>query len=313
MAWSKQTLTLPPTAPSVRQARDWVGEVLTGIGRPELADSARLSVSELVTNALLHALPPMSVHVRGTTDHPRVEVADQSLLPPQPRTRPVEIDPDDDLTWSTVGRGLDLVAAYSVAWGADIDPQGAGKVVWFEPSPELREEPASGAVFDLEAAIAELGEAEQPVALRPLALLGFPVELFSHLRVHFSELGRELRLLALTNPGRYPLAVRFAETFLRVEHERRQVLGLGSLDRALATGIDALDLHYSIPASASTTMGEIAAMLDEVYDSFADETLLVMQPAPELLALQHWYLGEFVRQGRGEQPSRWTGPTALRL
>lgn len=307
MAWSKQTLSLPPAAPSVRQARDWVGEVLTGIGRPELAESARLSVSELVTNALLHAVPPMSVQVRGTTDHPRVEVADQSLLPPQPRTRPVEIDPDDELTWSTVGRGLDLVASYSVAWGADIDPHGAGKVVWFEPSPDLREEPTPGAVFDMEEAIAGFGGPDDPETMRTLHLLSFPVELFSHLRVHFNELGRELRLLALTNPERYPLAVEFAEVFLRVEHERRQVLGLDALERAMAAGIDVIDLRYEIPASSVDTMERIGDLLDQVYDSLAEESLLVIRPPEELLELQHWYLGEFVRQGRGEAPTPWRG------
>ena len=307
MAWSKQTLALAPSAPSVREAREWVGEVLTGIGRPELAESARLSVSELVTNALLHAYPPMSVHVRGTTDHPRVEVADQSLLPPQPRTRSEEIDPDDEMTWTTVGRGLDLVASYSVAWGADIDPRGAGKVVWFEPSPDLREEPAPGAVFHMDEAIAELGGPVEPDDMRTLELLSFPVELFSHLRVHFNELGRELRLLSLTNPERYPLAAKFAETFLRVEHERRQVRGLDALERAMAAGIDTIDLRYEIPVSACTTMGEISELLDRIYDSFVDETLLVIRPAPELLALQHWYLGEFVRQGRGEAPTPWRG------
>jgi anti-sigma regulatory factor (Ser/Thr protein kinase) len=308
--WSKQTLILTPQPPSVRRAREWVTDVLIGIGRPELAESARLSVSELVTNALLHADPPMRVEVRGTTAHPRIEVSDQSLQPPEPRRRPV--DAGDELTWSTGGRGLNLVAAHSVAWGADIDPRGRGKVVWFEPSPEPREQPIAGAVFDLDEAIESLGgQIDDPDAMRDLTLLGFPVDLFLHLRLHFNELGRELRLLALTEPERYPIAVQFSETFLQVEHERRQVRGLDALERAAAAGLDRIDLRYVVPRSAGATMSRMSTLLEEIYRDFDDDSLLAVLPGDDLLALQRWYLGEFIAQADGSAPTPWTGPTRL--
>jgi len=97
--WNKRTLALPASAPSVRLARDWVTGVLTDIGRHELAESARLAVSELVTNAILHAEPPMTVHVRGTVEHPRIEVTDQSMVPPQQRHTHPPVDVDDEFSW----------------------------------------------------------------------------------------------------------------------------------------------------------------------------------------------------------------------
>jgi anti-sigma regulatory factor (Ser/Thr protein kinase) len=308
--WSKQTLALQASPPSVRQARAWVAHVLTEIGRPELAESARLVTSELVTNALLHADPPMTITLRGTREHPRIEVTDHSLSPPRPRTVRPEIDREDELTWTTGGRGLDLVASYAAAWGADIDPRGEGKVVWFEPAAEPREAAAPGAVFDLDQALADRDlPSSEPEEMMEVDLLDFPVELFPQLRLHFNELGRELRLLTISNPERFPIALEFTEIFLQVEHERRQVRGLDALDRAVAAGIETLDLHYVAPRTAAVTMPRVSELLEEVYATFPEDTLLAVRPAPDLVALQRWYLGEFARQGAGEAPTPWTGPT----
>jgi len=45
----------------VQDARRWVADLCTKIGRPELSECAQLGVSELVTNALLHGEPPINV------------------------------------------------------------------------------------------------------------------------------------------------------------------------------------------------------------------------------------------------------------
>lgn len=314
MPWSKQTLALPPNPASVRKAREWVARALGEIGRPELADSARLAVSELVTNALLHGDPPLAIQLRGTVEHPRIEVADGSLAPPQLRPRPSTITIDDDLSLLTVGRGLDLVACHCEAWGADIDARGAGKTVWFEPRAQARSEPVDGDVFDLDEAVARYAATsaqDAPEDMIEIELLGFPVELFVHLRAHFYELGRELRLLALDDPQRYPLAVRYASSVLRAEFERRQVLGLDELERAIEAGAETADLRYRIPASAPKSMADLGTLLDQIYETFAGDGMLALDPPPELVALQRWYLGEFRAQGAGEPPTRWDGPTSL--
>jgi hypothetical protein len=293
-------------------ARDWVAGVLREIGRGELADSARLAVSELVTNAILHADPPMTVHVRGTTEHPRVEVSDQSLVPPQRRHSDLLVDLDDDFSWTTMGRGLDLVATHAVKWGAEISPNGLGKVVWFEPSAGPREDPAEGEVFTMdEALVGHAAEPADPESLVTVKLLGMPVELFTHLRLHFNEIGRELRLLAISDGDRYPLAVAFAETYLQVEYERRQVRGLEVLDRAIANGDDEVDLTYAAPPTAPTTMARLDDLLTEVYDRLTGKVLLSVRPPALLLDLKRWYLGEFRRQAAGEAPTRWRGPLRL--
>jgi hypothetical protein len=296
----------------VRLARDWVTGVLEEIGRGELAESARLAVSELVTNAILHAEPPMTVHVRGTVEHPRIEVTDQSMVPPQQRHTHPPVDVDDEFSWSTVGRGLDLVASFARRWGADIDPRGFGKVVWFEPAAEARETPAEGELFDLDEAIAQLGETPiNPDEMITIELRNMPTGLFAHLRLHFNELGRELRLLAISDPDRYPIAAEFADVYLQIERERRQVVGLEDLDEAMATGKETVDLVYQVPATAPESMTRIAGLLERIYRSFAEEKLLAVRPSPDLMSLQRWYLGEFSRQANGHPPVPWQGPTGL--
>jgi anti-sigma regulatory factor (Ser/Thr protein kinase) len=310
--WNKRTLALPASPPSVRLARDWVTGVLREIGRDELAESARLAVSELVTNAILHADPPMTVHVRGTPEHPRIEVTDQSLVPPQRRHSDLLLDLDDDFSWTTMGRGLDLVATHSVKWGADISPNGLGKVVWFEPSTAAHESPVDGEVFTMDDALVGLAaEPADPSTLVTIVLLGMPVEMFSHLRQHFYEIGRELRLLAISDGDRYPLAIAFSETYLQVEYERRQVRGLDTLDQAMADGIESIDLTYALPPTAPATMARLDALVKDVYSQLTGKVLLSIRPPEELIDLQRWYLGEFRRQSAGEQPMPWRGPLRL--
>jgi len=312
--WNKRTLAVPASPPSVRLARDWVSGVLRELGHDDLADSARLAVSELVTNAILHAEPPMTVTVRGTPEHPRVEVTDQSLMPPQRRGSERLIDVDDERSWATMGRGLDLVASYSVRWGADISPNGLGKVVWFEPSPSVRETPTEGEVFTMDDALHDLPAVPVDESeLLPVRLLGMPVDMFASLRRHFNELGRELRLLAITDGDRYPLSVEFTEAYLQVEYERRQVSGVEALDRAIADGIDSVDLDYLVPPTAPETMHRLSGLLTAVYDELSGEVLLSVRPPDDVVDFEQWYFGEFVRQAAGEEPIRWDGPLRLIL
>lgn len=306
MPWNKRTLAIPAIPPSVRLARRWVSDVLEEVGRSDLVDSACLGVSELVTNALLHADPPVTIRVRGTVDHPRVEVTDQSLTPPQ-RTVPEE-QPEDFLT--TFGRGLDLVASHAAKWGSDVNFHGTGKTVWFEPAPEpgpADEVPA--VVFSLhDVGEDDAGESEERLTVR---FLGMPPALFLRLRTHLYELARELRLLELAEPEEHPLAAELVDLFMVVERERRRALGTDRLDQAIELGEDTVDLEYEVPATTPSTMERIGELLAELYERQSSKMLLTARPPEEVFELQRWYLDQFVRQGRGAAPTRWQGPTSL--
>lgn len=292
-----RALPLPATAPSVRLARDWVRDSLAAIGRNELAESAQLGVSELVTNALLHGEPPVEVRLRGTRDHPRIEVIDHSPEPPRTST----VDDEDEVR--TFGRGLSLVARISSRWGADLDHDRTAKSVWFEPAPNM-----NGAA-DLEGDVFDPGlspeEPASPGQTVRIELRNFPARLFRRLRIHQFELARELRLLATADPERYPVAARITEMAGPVDADRRATSGVRVLDEAIERGEEHIDLVYDVPAGAPARMQRLHDLIREAYDAFGAERLLTVVPPPELLALQEWYFGQFAAQGRGEPPVPW--------
>jgi anti-sigma regulatory factor (Ser/Thr protein kinase) len=308
---TKRSLVLPASPPSVKLARSWVSKVLEEIGREDLVDSAQLGVSELVTNALIHSRPPLSVRVRGTVDHPRIEVVDSSPVPPQRQPVAPEIEDVDDLNLTTFGRGLDLVAMMSNRWGSDLAHDGRSKSVWFEPSGELQgENPHEGEIFAFDPEIGHswTPDVDEQMALR---LLGVPARLFGELRRYHFEVRREMRLLALTDPHSYPLADELTEIFIRADAERRAAVGVSQLDQAITDGLESVDLEYLIPVSAPPTMGRIRDLLGEIYRIFSSDHLLALQPPEVLMDLQDWYFGEFVRQAAGKEPLRWSGPTSM--
>jgi anti-sigma regulatory factor (Ser/Thr protein kinase) len=125
-------VVLPPDPSSARRARRHVVEVLERAGLPGHADVAALLVSELVTNALLHARSAVTLRVDTGPTTVRVEVADAS--PRQLNRR--RYSPE-----SSTGRGLLLLEELASRWG--VDPRTGGKAVWFELPRELSAGPAA--------------------------------------------------------------------------------------------------------------------------------------------------------------------------
>ncbi|MFD8965025.1 ATP-binding protein [Streptomyces sp. NPDC059568] len=108
----------------VALARLELRKALAGWGLSELEDSAVLIVSELLSNAGLHAkvTPEQIIETRyfRSSGALRIEVHDGSSDRPQPRT------PDPE---ATDGRGLLLVDALADEWGV-ADRAGPGKMIW---------------------------------------------------------------------------------------------------------------------------------------------------------------------------------------
>lgn len=302
-------LNLPPLSleadpASVRKARAWVREILTRLDRHDIVSPAELGVSELVTNAILHGTPPITVRVRGTRDHPRVEIRDSSPRPPAVN---IELTDEEHLL-STFGRGLGLVALHAHAWGADLTPE--GKVVWFEPAEDPPDgNNLTGDVFDLDQTVQELvtesGATDVPIRVR---LLDMPVALYRRFRMRYYELGRELRLLALAHGDDYPVAAELAEVFLRTEQERRLTRGAEQLDALLASEDDRGDVELLVPHTSPQTSAKLLETLERADRFCREQRLLVLSASPVDLAFQRWYLGEIARQAAGEQPSAWPGP-----
>lgn len=110
---------------SVAQARRLTRSRLSGWSVCEdTCDTAALVVSELVTNAIVHAAGQRVVcELHDAEDLVRIAVCDEGCAPGDPR--PSSGQPDEEH-----GRGLLLVAAVSRAWGAQ--DTGPGLLVWAE-------------------------------------------------------------------------------------------------------------------------------------------------------------------------------------
>ncbi|GHF38363.1 ATPase [Kitasatospora xanthocidica] len=115
---------------------DWL-PAFTG-ERSAVTDDVLLMVSELVTNACMHAPGgPRELRLSWNGVRLRVEVTDASPVPP--RLRPFT-DPG-----RPGGHGLRVVDRLARAWGSL--PEGEGKLVWLEvPSPLEPLEPLERAV-----------------------------------------------------------------------------------------------------------------------------------------------------------------------
>ena len=108
--------------PCVAQARRFLLETLRSWNVPDLYADAVVVVSELVTNAITHAVCPCDLRLALLPDVLRVAVTDSGAGAPEPRQASATREG---------GRGLYLVNALTSAWGMEPNPDG-GKVVWAE-------------------------------------------------------------------------------------------------------------------------------------------------------------------------------------
>jgi anti-sigma regulatory factor (Ser/Thr protein kinase) len=322
---------LPRRASSVPAARRFVAERLTDLARDDLLYAARLGVSELVTNAVLHAAgDAVEVHVapEGDTGGVRIGVRDGYPVPPLARR------PGPDVA---VGRGLRLVESLSRSWGVRVEA--AGKVVWFVPLPDghldLGATPATAAAAAPGTTPDDPWERWEPVETErsmavassrylrehgmaqaetvQMRLLRLPLREFAALMVAHRELMREVNLV-MRRPGDVAgdegAGAVLPDRLVALAAELEEFRGVGAQteavrDAALARGETEIDLTYHLPVAAGPPCARLLDLLEEADAFCRKETLLTLAPPPGLLELRAWFLTEVVRQCAGEPPVPW--------
>jgi len=123
MSMKSVELILPAALTTPAEARAVVEAIGSDLPEPVLID-VKLLMTELVANALKHAnRGTQAVIIRIMWNHfVRVEVLDAGPM--------FNSDPRPPDTGTGSGRGLFLVDAVASAWG--VEPEEAGKKVWFE-------------------------------------------------------------------------------------------------------------------------------------------------------------------------------------
>lgn len=283
---------LPAEPASAGRARRFVSEVLGDWNLDSITDVATLLVSEVVTNAVLHAGTDLTVQLRRSSACLRVEVADGSTQSAARR----HYDRD-----ATTGRGLALVETLSDDWGVDAATE--GKTVWFD----MRLDTAVG--FEgtrwSPAAVSPTGSVAPAGAVddeREVRLEGAPLRLLRASVQMGDSVLRETALLALSGevvlgePSRWqPPAIDLARV-------------LGPAEEALGEGHQSADLTVTFPMEACEAALRRLSLIEEADRLAAEGELLTLPSLPEVAACRRWYLGEITRQMQGGPPTRWELP-----
>jgi anti-sigma regulatory factor (Ser/Thr protein kinase) len=310
--------SLPPDLASVIDARRLVQQTLSawGIaGAP--AEDALLVVSELVTNAILHAGTEMVVSVERRRTRLRLAVADGSDRPaieplPEPGPDPtaeVFDDPGDlDLdrlleSLPTTGRGLKMVQALTVGWGNEPTPE--GKRVWAEigldtTSREPPEEPPAGV------ASGPRGVQRANAGLRslPLCLVAVPLRLLLEAHQEFDAVARELRVIELSDSADTEARQVAAELSSSLQDMTDlRTWAAATIRDARRRGDQVIDLIFDQGEGLLAIAREIADLGGRIAEARQRQVLLTPAPSDEVAAFRRWFLEEVERQVDGAAPA----------
>lgn len=119
----ERAIELPAEVSSPALARQFVTDSVAETELDALADLALLLVSELVTNAVVHAGTPSVLRLVHGHGRLRVELHDASI-------EEAYVVPASQNGYRPGGRGVLLIDTLADRWGSEVDEH--GKIVWFE-------------------------------------------------------------------------------------------------------------------------------------------------------------------------------------
>ena len=298
---------------SASQARRLVRQFLEDIGRHAWLDAAELAISEVVTNASLHAHTPIDIRLSGYVDQVCVEVRDFNSTLPVQRNYDVQ---------ATTGRGMSLVAAITLECG--VHPLGeGGKVVWFcvgDPPPSSADDILGE--WDVEA----WPEPPSPSAATcRVVLASMPATLWLSARQHHDAILREFVLYCAEHGA--------PKIDLAAADKARSTISnalIDALEEAHASGTarpvlpdghpsplpwvpDHLDLDIEVPADTAWQFAALQDALD-VAEALALEGKLLLRPGlPEIIAVRDWACEQVIAQLSGSPPAPWPGTAQTRF
>jgi PAS domain S-box-containing protein len=283
---------LPPEATSAGQARRLLRDALSGLESEDSVDAAQMAVSEIVTNALVHAGTPMRFRVLLGTSGVRVELGDGSPHLPHQR---------DYSEVASTGRGLHVVGEVVDRWGAF--PSGGGKVVWFE-------------IADGQDHYADESE---PIVVDPDApieveLLNVPLLMHAAWQEHAAALLRELLLVRLDEDDTAIEHHAAASEALSVLFEQIPAPDLGDDPEAIMAvatepGVSRTRLTLRIQPASMPHFEVLDSALVEAVE-MADLGQLLSPPTqPEIQYMRHWICEQVRSQATGGLGAAWASPT----
>lgn len=287
---------LPPLATSAGEARRLLRDALARGGVGDWVDNAQVAISELVTNALVHAGTDIRLRVRIESQGVRVEVGDGSTQLPYAR---------DYATTAGTGRGLHLVAEMVDEWGSYPDDE--GKVVWFE----IKEEGS--------AALPRLGtnppavDAEPPVLVSvQVELLNVPLLMHNAWQEHASALLREYLLARMEEDLDTIESHAKASEAMSILFEQVPVPDLGDDPDAIMAGavgpaMSAERVALRVPLASVGNFQILDDLLEQARALAWSGVLLSPPTQPEVRAMRRWLCRQVLDQSASQAPTPWAG------
>jgi PAS domain S-box-containing protein len=283
----------PPEPASVRAARRMIRDSLLAAGRDDLVETAELLVSEIVTNALVHAGTPIEVAFSFVDGGLRVEVADGSPHAPAARG----YGPS-----AGTGRGLMLLEELVDDWG--VVAEGPGKTVWFQIA-------RSGDTGDR---LPEASPLPRPpgdgVAVR---LLDVPLLLHEAWRQHAESLLRELLLANLDVEGASDAIAMHAEASDAVALLAEQIPESGVPDdpaQIMVTATEPLvtspQVDLVVPPDSVPHFATLERAILAALALVEDGQFLTPPTQPEVQSLRSWLCEQVIAQSEGAEPTPWS-------
>ncbi|HET9690175.1 MAG TPA: ATP-binding protein [Acidimicrobiales bacterium] len=266
-------LALGPAPVSPGIARRAVAQALRSVGASDdLVDTTSLLVSEVVTNAVLHAGTAVRLRCAVDTFGARIEVADESSVVPSSGVKTEQ---------AATGRGMSMVETLATESGVRcVD---GGKVVWFVVGERVRALPDDGAMVEATYTVRFL---DVPVGL---ALAGLS---------YGEAVLREVALLALGGAGEG-----------RWQPPR---FNLGPLLARLQAAAESSEVSATFdtqfPVEARDLCLERLALVEEGHQLAREGKLLAAAAVPEVIDCRRWIYRQIHAQADGAAPERWSLP-----
>lgn len=288
----------PPDPAILASARSFAADRLRALGLTGVQDEVDLLLTELITNAIIHARTDIEVRVEPSRAGVRVDVIDGNPIMPVAGT----------LTAAALsGRGLTLVQSMSTRWGAHNNVTG-GKTVWFEVVPgavESRRVDGVDALLAMWDDSADYAPESGTASLVEVVVPDLPVQQLVAAKVHMEDLLREVHLVLLGNdqrPRRKPqwstlvaIARRLDAAAAEFAEGRRQIRGHAL--EAAARGEETVTLRLHLPPDAAGAAARYSQAVQEAEElATAGHLLVTAEHIRQHAAIRRRYLDAIIEQ-----------------
>ena len=152
------------------------------------------------------------------------------------------------------------------------------------------------------------GSPAQATGLVEVRLLALRLADMRASQAHHDELFREFALIAGNDPATsHDVPARLLAV---IEELRGNFAAFTSgpqaeLTAAIDRGETEVDVIFQVPPTIEEGAARLAELLNEADAYCRNGDLLTLAPPPSSVAFRNWYLGEFVAQARGADPTPW--------